>query len=361
MNNLFKKIPGLVGIYFLIRIFSYFFPPDTPLYNAHLLNTIISGLLILVVIFLFLKKQESAWYIVAGELILGGSGNFFAFFGVSLRTILLIISLSIFLIIHFKQTIELIRKNKYICYGLFGLIFIVSFSALHGIFFKHNFNLIIADTLPYLFLLYFFPVSGLLSSEKFKDIVLAFLTAALIGNALFSLFTFFGFGFGIFHIQDNYYHWFRDIANGKITDMGLYFFRTVLNEQFLIIPLLLISISKIIHFKKETSPKISFSINVLWYCCSLFILATNLTRVYILALAVGLLFLCSIKKWKRWIALSFLTIITFIFLFTTFHFIVSRGTSLGWELFGFRIQSIVKPQTETSSLSRITINLKRGS
>ena len=46
---------------------------------------------------------------------------------------------------------------------------------------------------PYLFLLYYFPLRELWKNEKFKQVVLPMLIAAVLGNAIFILITFAGF------------------------------------------------------------------------------------------------------------------------------------------------------------------------
>jgi len=85
------------------------------------------------------------------------------------------------------------------------------------------------------------------------------------------------------------------------------------------------------------------------------ILSINLTRIYILALMVGLLFLFTFKMWKKWLLTTILTIVILIFSFSSIHLLASGGKSLGWEVFGVRIQSIIKPNIEPSSLSRMLL------
>jgi len=350
MNNLFKKIPVLVAIYFFLRIFSYFFPPDTPLYNVHLLNTIISGLLILVVIFLFLKKQESAWYIVAGELILGGSGNFFAFFGVSLRTIFLIISIPIFFILERKNIKNIWKESKryIILLSIFYTLLLIT--VIRGYVFHNNPTLIIADLLPYLFLLYYFPLRKLLLSSPFIEFSKNVLYTAIIGNFTLIFFTFFGFSTYLFSLQGEYYHWFRDIANGKITDVGFNFFRVVINEHLLLTPLFLLFFGVELKEKFTTHKKIFF-LSIFLLC----ILAISLTRIYFIAIVFGIFFFLHTSYLKRWFKLTFLSAAIFIVFFVSLHTIVSKGQSLGLELFGLRIQSIITPNIEDSALSRMLL------
>lgn len=85
------------------------------------------------------------------------------------------------------------------------------------------------------------------------------------------------------------------------------------------------------------------------------VLAINITRIYLVALAVGILFLFSTKNWKRWLAYSAGALIFFILAFSLTHLAATKGKSLGWEYLGLRLQSIATPQTEDSSLSRLLL------
>ncbi|MCX6780110.1 MAG: NUDIX domain-containing protein, partial [Candidatus Magasanikbacteria bacterium] len=217
-----------------------------------------------------------------------------------------------------------------------------------GFYHRHNTGAIIADLIPYFFFLYIFPLSDLYLSDKFRDLGKQAIIAAIFGNAILTLLTQAGLSAGIFALQDHYYHWYRDVALGKITDLDFHFYRLVLNEHLLLIPLTIYFIGDII---KNQANKI----NVLALSSLLFILANNLTRIYMVALAAGTLILFSIKNWKRWLAISASAAIGFMLIFVTTHTIASRGQSFGLEIFGLRLQSIASPQMEDSSLSRLLL------
>jgi O-antigen ligase len=174
------------------------------------------------------------------------------------------------------------------------------------------------------------------------------LQVAIISNLFFVLFTFIIFSGNWVYLQGDYYHWFRDVALGKITDMGNNFYRVVLNEHLLLIPILLSGIYQTI---KTSSKKIT------WFFVLplLVILSLNLTRIYFLAMIIGLLFLFTKNNWKKWIIYSVAACLTIFISFTILHLSASRGQSLGWEFFGIRIQSITQPTIEDSSLSRMLI------
>jgi len=345
-------------LYFVIRIFSFYFQPES------IVNTIISILILITTIYLLLKKDERGWYIVAGEIILCGVGGFLSVGFVSLRTLLLICSLSFFFIYEIRdRRYEVFKKNKFISY-LLSLIFItVIINVVNGLVSGNNLKLIYSDTVPYLFLLYYFPLRQLWFSTKFRRFAKNTIISAIIGNLIFILLTFAAFSSNLLVLGDNYYHWFREIVGGKITDMDNNFYRIVVNEHLLLVPLLLYYLFQAIH-KKSLSisylPRLSrwprsvgqvstISLSLL------IILSINLTRIYILALLIGLIFLFSFKHWKRWLFYSIISILILISSFTAIHLIASRGQSLGWELFGLRIQSIAQPQIETSSLSRMQL------
>ena len=74
-----------------------------------------------------------------------------------------------------------------------------------------------------------------------------------------------------------------------------------------------------------------------------------------LALGVGILLFFSRNRWKRWFGCVAGVAVIFTIVFTGTHLIATRGQSLGWELLGFRLQTVIQPQIEESSLSRMLI------
>ena len=357
-----KQFFLFLGTYGALRLFSYFFSPETPLHSAHPLNTAVAGVILLLTIYFLVKKDIRGWYIIAAEMILGGAGGFLAIAGISLRTVLLVASLTIYGLQKLKDCKKIIKENKIFCFFVFLFFCFLGFSALRGYYLGHSPRLIIADLIPYLFFLYYFPLKELLQKNLFppqrdparggtifKSLIFNLLLAALIGNFIFIILTFAGYSSGLLALQDSYYHWFRDVANGKITELGFNFYRIVLNEHLLLVPLLIVFIHRIIQNKKD------YHLSFIIYLLLITTLSINLTRIYLVALAAGLLFLFSKTNWKRWLAVTFISCFLFLISFTTLHLIASRGQSLGWELFGLRLQSITAPKTEESSLSRLLL------
>ncbi len=336
-------------LYFVVRLFSYFFSPQTPLLIQHPINTIFSVLIFILTIYWILKNDERGWYMVVGEIILGGSGGYLKLEFVSLRTALLITTTSIFFVRKiYSEKINFFKQFKLEHYLLFILIGAAGFATLRGLYLHHTRAAVFSDFIPYLFLLYFFPLQQLWFSNRFREFSKYIIISTIFGNALLILFTQIGLSSGFIVLQDNYYHWYRDVALGKITDLNLNFYRLVLNEHLLLVPLALYFISDIIK-NKITKLNISILLSLL------FILANNLTRIYIVALATGIVVLFSTKIWKKWLLVSLTVIVGFVMIFTTIHLLASRGQSFGLEIFGLRLQSITSPQLEESSLSRLLL------
>ncbi len=342
----------LFTAYLLVRGVSFFYPPDTPLHSASIVNMLVAGILIIATAYLLIKKNVWGWYVVASEIILGGAGNFFALGGVSLRTCLLFLSLGIFFVQNFGNLKNLYRENKTFIYTLSALYAVAALAAVRGAVAGHGFGAVFADTIPYLFFLYYFPIRQLLDSdhsEDFKNFVQTGAIAAIIGNALFILFTLFAFSSGLSALQGTLYHWFRDVAGGKITELPFHFYRIVLNEQVILIPLILWQFNSMLQRTGRKWLSITLTASLL------IILSLNLTRSFILALGVGILLVFRPKIWKRWLVGSIVLATSFIAIFIGIHLTASRGQSLGLEIFGLRLQSIVTPSMEESSLSRLLL------
>ena len=96
-----KKIFWLsLAIFFLLRIFSFIFTPETPLLGASIVNTLLSIIVACATSYLLIKNNNWGWYIIAGEIILGGSGSYLGVGSVTLRTLLLIFSLTYHIVLN---------------------------------------------------------------------------------------------------------------------------------------------------------------------------------------------------------------------------------------------------------------------
>ena len=341
-------ISALSG-YLVLRVFSFVFQPD------NIVNTVVSIAIVIISVILILKKDIRGWFVVVIEMLLGGSGNFLAIGAVSLRTALLV-SLVAFIIIKIrdKKFFSLCYNNKVVIILLSLIYTTVLTSALYGYFGQNDTSRIISDIIPYFYFLYYFPLKEFWLDKKFRFLTLIVLTASLVGNLIFVLFTFVLYSSSVFIIQDFYYKFWRDIAGGKITYLQYNFFRIVLNEHLLLIPSLLYLVHLFIRKKIQETKEMRLPI-YLATLSGLIILSLNLSRIYLLAFVIGLALLFSIKYFKHWLLYSLASVAIFIISFCSIHYIASSGNSFGLELLGLRLQSVATPNIEQSSLSRMLL------
>lgn len=327
-----------LGIYATLRIFSYFFRPGDPV------NTVIATVFFITALYLLIKRNNFGWYLVAAEIILGGSGNYLQINSLSIRTALLVASIPLY-IFQNRNFLSLKLKESKIIYLL---LFVSVIGTILGLLKSNDPKLLISDIIPYFFILYILPLKHFLrEDQKFLSFIKSCLFAAIIGHFIFIAITFTGFSSGYFVLQDSYYHWFRDVANGKITHVSYNFYRLVLNEELLLIPLLIYFLNTIIV--QPTKEAYIFSLLLLST------LATNLTRIYMVALVIGFFFLFTRAFWAKWLKTGIFISSAFIMIFCGIFFIGSKGNSFGLEVFGLRLQSIIMPQIEDSSLSRLIL------
>jgi hypothetical protein len=339
-----KKFFIYLAGYFAVRIFTYFFSPVTPLVAGSIVNTTVAVAVLALAMYWLIKKDWRGWLVVAGEIIFCGSGNMLSVGSISLRTLLLIASVGIYFVLSLRKTKLSISRVGIL---IFALIAWAGISSIIGYGNGHALGNVVTDFIPYLFLLYYFPLRDLLHDDKFKGEVFNMIAGALIGCGLITVFTSLMYGFGIFVLQDNYYHWFRDVCGGKITDTGANFFRVILNEQLLLVPLAL-------YFITRVKQKIEF-VNDMALPAAAAILSVNLTRIYYLALLVGLCFAFTKTLWRRWLINSAVILLSVFGWFTFLHVLVGGLPNPGWEYFGLRATSIIAPHIEESSLSRMLL------
>ena len=224
---------------------------------------------------------------------------------------------------------------------------IVLFAAGNGLAHEHLTKYIIADIMPFVFFLLLFPSTYLFEDIKAQEFLTRLLSVFVIGTAIFSLFTFTMFSTGISELQDPFYKWYRDVDAGKITDIGSNFYRVVEPGHLLVVPLILLITSLLMRDEKH---------NKMWRILRWFlilILVLNLSRGYFLALIVGLLVLKYKHHWHKWLRESLAVILLVGIIFSGICLIASQGKTMGWEQFGIRLTSLVKPRIEVSSATRM--------
>lgn len=345
MNPPTTRLFVLLNVYFLIRLISF----STAHYPQ--IESAIAATFVIFFAVITVRKPFLGLTVLIAEFLLDGNGHFFELFGVALRTWFVYTFLLIW-------TVGIIRKQKTDIFFQFTRPLLVIFAALdiafcigiiNGIVQGHSIKTVIQDFIPYTFLLLIFPakeyLAQLKSESQYYSQLKYLVTAYLAGSVLFSLLTLFLFSTGLSVIQDPYYKWFRDVAGGKITDVGNDFFRIVLPDHLLLVPILLIVLYSIV------SDRIQWRTWVL-VLFGLIPLTLSVSRTYTIAFVIGMLFLYTRSHWKRWLTTSSIAIVAFIAIFTSIHFIASRGASLGWELYSARFAGVVQPSSEVSSASR---------
>ena len=352
----------LLGSFFAIRILSF------GLRQTPTAQGILVVLLLATLIVLFIKNPSWAWYLLLAELFLGGAGHFFELFGISLRTLLLATFLTCWLVYTLRKRSP--AGGRHFVISSFRNFFLPLtliawsiFGSLHALEYNRSGAAIIADLIPYAFFLLIFSASSLKPDEAQKKFLLRLIAAFLIGSALFSLITFILFSNGIEIIQGPYYKWFRDVAFGKITDLGSNFWRIVLPEHLLISPLMIIAASYLMgqsitgkDIMTKDAPQFTRSrkLGCGILLLSALILALNLSRTYFLALLIAFLALKYKHHWKEWLKVSFISAALIFALFTSVHLIVSGGNP-GWDLLGLRFGSIARPVLEESAGTRAAL------
>ncbi|MFA6427387.1 MAG: O-antigen ligase family protein [Candidatus Magasanikbacteria bacterium] len=335
----------LIALFFGIRIIS-FYTSEQPY---------IQGFLVFCVMMLlgltFFKSPSTAWGLIMMELFLGGSGHMLEFFGLSLRTVMILVFL--FLWIIYSLTTRESELKVFFTHNLYLVLvpmalFIV-FSFFVGMAHGHAVRNIIQDAIPFVFFLLFLPAYYLFNNDKTKELFIRLIGVFIISSALFSLYTFTLFSTGLSKLHGQYYTWFRDVAMGKITEVTPFFYRVVTPEH-LLIPLIVLIICSLLMKNEKHHNMWRF----LFIMCSV-VLMLNFSRAYLLGIAVGFLFLLYKHTFKRWIIVSVWNATIMVLIFMSINILFSFGKSLGLEIVGIRLGSFVNPTMEVSTNTRIAL------
>ncbi len=328
-----------VAAYILIRSASFL------TYQFPLVNQIIAGILIFGFAYCCFKNIKWGFLLMAGELIIDGAGHFFELQGLLLRTWFLAIFTLSWVFFKIKDKKIFLPSRQIIISSCFlGLCLI--YAVINGLLHDHSLKNIFQDLVVYFFLALIIP--ALEWKEEIKKIFPSIIKTWIVGSALFSAITLFIYSSGLGYLPDNYYHWFRNVASGKITDLGNHFFRIVLPEHLLIVPIIIILTSLLI---KDPKNKMLWALQF----CSAFILALNFSRIYFLALVIGLLILAIKQNFKQWLTVSAITGLTVLLIFSVTNFVTSQGQSSGLGLLGLRLGGSVAPTADVSGAIRLAI------
>ncbi len=318
-------------------------------------HSVIQGILVFVLLMVFgicyYKDPKYAWYILLTELFLGGAGHFLSFGGLSIRSILVMTFLILWIIhqIGKRHLLQKMHIDKQLLYILIAFGVTVWFAAINGIANNHDLSLVIADAVPFSYFLLLFPAYELFKDKDLQAHIIRLLIVFIFGTTIFSLFTEFLFSSGIVVLQEPFYKWFRDVNLGKITDMGTGFFRIVDPTHVFLPPFILLISSLLMRDEKH---------HLMWRVllgAALLALAINFSRGYFLALGVGFIILTYKHSLVKWISVSGFAATLFLTSFITVHFFASNFQSAGLELLGLRIGSMAAPAVETSAATRMMI------
>ncbi len=328
--------------FFVVRILSYLITPHLILQN------ILAGTLVLTLIALYIKKPTYAWYLVIAEIFLGGSGHFLELYGLSIRTLFLIVYISLYtgqrIFSKHRRSELLLPRTLYILLGAF--ILSLFSAAIGGMLLHNDSKLIIQDLIPFAFFALLLPAHQLVKDKSSYPFLIRLVSVFIFGSAFFSLITFILFSSEITLLQGPYYHWYRDIIGGKLTNLGNGFWRIVAPEHLLLLPITLI-IGSLLMKKEKIGKFVWFAL----FAC-LFTLTLNFSRGYFLALFVALIPLLYKHSFKKWFTTSAVTCASIVIIFCATSFIASDAKTFGLELFGFRLKTFTAPHTEESTYTR---------
>ncbi|MBU4369955.1 O-antigen ligase family protein, partial [Patescibacteria group bacterium] len=213
----------------------------------------------------------------------------------------------------------------------------------------------IKDFINYSYLFLIFPLIDIFKKREFVKNVFKMSQAAVISLSILTIIVFILFVTNLAQVHDQFYWWWRSVVVGKATDTGNGFFRIVSSAHLLILPLFLVFLSFLIENKKKFKDKYKKYLIYLSIGASL-ILLINFSRAYFLGILIGLIFLLKGINWQRWLIFSCLVIFILIAEFGLLFGMVSGGAALqGLGFFKDRLGTIISPNQETSSLTRMTI------
>lgn len=338
-----KQTLFLFILFFFLKYISFVLIPF-PLVQA-----LIIMFLVFIIGILFFKNPYYAWGLVLVEILFGGSGHYLEFFGLSIRTIFTMVFFFLWFSYSFSNKKELVKikiNNKFYFF-LLSLIILVFFSFILGLKNEHDLKNILADFIPYTIFIFIFPFEYLFENKNFKYFFIRLLIIFVLGSAIFSLFNFLCFRLGIFEIHGDYYKWFRDVLGGKITYLTDYFYRIVLPEHLLVSPLVVFIASLLMRDEKH---------HKMWrilFLAGTIILLLNFSRAYFMGIFGAFLVLKYKHNLLCWLKVSSWSVLIFILCFSSILFVSSLGKSFGVELLGFRLESLIMPEIEVSTNTRM--------
>jgi O-antigen ligase len=348
--NLKQKIGIMVGIFFLIQAFSYL------AYLVPVFSGIFFWLIILSALALAIKKTEYGFCFLLFEFFLGHEGHLFEFAGISLRLALFLVLMLVWGIkkISKKQVADFL-KNILADPGLalfLILCFVIVLSFFQGLI-RHGADGAIKDFINYAYLILIFPFLEIFKNKEMRQKFFVLAGGAILGLSVLTLIIFILTALGIIEVHDQFYWWWRGTIVGKITDAGNNFWRIVTPAHLLVLPSLLVALSFLI--RKKISKNFKKIIFFLAGATSL-ALVINFSRAYFLGIVGGLIFLKKNINFSKWLKFTLLIILILIVEFVLIFGLVSGGKiGEGLKFFKGRMETVVQPGEEASSLTRMNI------
>lgn len=329
--------------YATLRIVSFYLVPH-PIAQGMLVFA-----LLLLLAGLYFKNPMYAWRLLIAEILLGGTGQFLALGGISIRTLFIYAFCALWFFHHASLRVYGRLCVSHLLFYMFGALFAVAlFGTLHGMYAGNMTRAVLADAIPFTYLPLFLPAYHLLAhaSKKDYEYVLRLLSVFICATAMYSLLNEYLFSSGIAVIHAPYYNWYRDVAIGKITDLHTGFFRVVSSEHILFIPIVITLASIAMKRKHRHIWRILLSLSTV-------VLAINFSRAYLIGIALGFVVLLFSHTWKQWLTESAVTICMLVIAYMGVNALASDGRSLGLEHVSSRFGGIVQTGKDESSAQRM--------
>ncbi len=345
MNLNLRIIAFFVAAFGLLHTFSlwaYFDPSLSPIFFLILLGAS--------AFFVFYKPSLAALPLIL-NLLLDSSGHLFEWHDISLRLSLLALALLGWLYGALKEG-SLKQQLKTPFKSGIGLVLLfVLFAVYNGWMQGHQNKSVIADAVPFAYLLSFYPFRSLLKKWKsLPPVASSAIIASFVGAALLSTAMLYLFSSETVLLQEPLYKWFRDVVAGKITSTGNGFYRIVTPLHLLLTALVPAAVYHLLYKSNKLTKRAAYILLLL----ILVVPAINFSRMYFLALIPATLVFAFYSKIGLKKAVNTLVIIglSSIAIYTGANLLSSLGQSYGFEFLFGQAQGIVDPQSEASASAR---------
>jgi len=300
-KNLFFLVLGLIILCEIISFTGFFIPVVVNIFTA---------LVIVVTLFVALRKPAYGFLILLAELIIGSQG-YLLWIGhtgnhISLRIALWIVVMVIWLV---KEVTAVIKTKKlavhfssFSFYFPFLLLLVALVAAGVNGFIAHNdSNFIFIEAKRWLYIITLIPLVIILKEEDLRQDFSMVVSAAVVWVALKTLILLYIFSHGL-ALTEVIYAWTRADLLGEITTLSNGFSRVFLQSQVFAIPAFIFSLA--ILFKTLVTRKwqISKSVVVYGLASALFlaVIIISLSRSFWFGLGIGLfIILLILLRWLR--------------------------------------------------------------